>query len=283
MSTAATQQPSTPASNDTLATVLALAGKGWRLFPCLPRSKKPCIKEWPTLATTDPEQLRTWAHEHPGCNWALATGPASGVWAMDCDVKPCPSCPPETRKVNGASTLKNLMAQHGALPLTLITVTHHGNQYLFKYPSDRTIRNENAGKKLGDGLDIRGDGGYVMVPPSVHPVGSPYRFADADAELANAPEWLIRMAEGAAPPTEQHPANNSDCIPKGKGEPAKFSCAIKLLKAGYSRDVALGAVLALDARCEHQLGRDECARKVGEWADRYARGGRNDTVRATAR
>jgi hypothetical protein len=67
----------------------------------------------------------------------MATGPDSGVWAMDCEI-----------------------AQHGTLPDTLVTATCHGGQYLFNYPSGHTIRNDNSGKRLGDGLDIMGIGGY---------------------------------------------------------------------------------------------------------------------------
>jgi hypothetical protein len=152
--------------------------------------------------------------------------------------------------VDGKSTLRSLIGQHGALPPTLITITCHGTQYLFKYPAGRTIRNENAGKKLGDGLDIRGDGGYVMVPPSIHPEGIAYRFDDVDVEIADAPEGLVATAASPGPCTTP-PATN-DLIPKGKGEPMKFVLAARMFKAGCTELEVLDAELALDKRCEHR-------------------------------
>jgi hypothetical protein len=70
MTSAATMRADGPHSDVAVASVLRLAARGWRLFPCLPRSKKPYIKDWPTLATTDPAQLQAWVR-----NYSDATGP----------------------------------------------------------------------------------------------------------------------------------------------------------------------------------------------------------------
>ena len=73
LATVAAQQPAGPLSppvQPALAPVLALADlRGWRLLPCWPGTKKACIKDWPTLATTNQEQLRAWAHEFPAVSW----------------------------------------------------------------------------------------------------------------------------------------------------------------------------------------------------------------------
>src|SRR6516164_6658660 len=64
--------------------VLRLAERGWPVFPCRPRSKVPAVS-WTTEATRDPEWLRHWCHQVPSANWAIVTGPASGVFVLDVD------------------------------------------------------------------------------------------------------------------------------------------------------------------------------------------------------
>src|SRR5215469_5219704 len=68
-----------------LSTVLALAARGWRLFPVAPRAKIPLVKDWRSRATSDPDTLQAWSLQYPGCNWGLACGPGSGVWVLDVD------------------------------------------------------------------------------------------------------------------------------------------------------------------------------------------------------
>jgi putative DNA primase/helicase len=272
MATAATLQPDSSSRADELAPVLTLVGRGWRLFPCLPRSKKPYIKDWPALATTNPAQLQTWARDYPGCNWALATGPGSGVWALDCDVKPCPSCSPEVRRVDGKNTLRGLIAEHGLLPRTLTTVTQHGGQYLFRYPSGRQIRNDNSGKKLGEGLDIRGHGGYVMVPPSTHPEGAAYRFADAGTAVADAPEWLLRMVESPTPTSTSTAPVSSTSTGIGQRHNRLTHVIGRMLRDDMASAVIEAAVLAENATFAPPKPEKDVRKLVADMVERYAKG-----------
>jgi len=57
-----------------LADALALAGRGWRVFPLKPRSKKPQIEKWQIQATTNVEQIQTWWTQWPHANVGIATG-----------------------------------------------------------------------------------------------------------------------------------------------------------------------------------------------------------------
>jgi hypothetical protein len=168
----------------------------------------------------------------------------------------------------GRESLKGLVARYGELPARLTIRTGKGLHLYFAWPTDVSLRN-SAGK-IAEGLDVRGDGGYVLAPGSVHPSGASYTVAQAGS-IPPAPEWLVEMAASPALPPTAAPAGDGRIVPKGKGEPEKFSLAAKLLKAGHQRDVVIAAVIALDKRCEHQLGEAECIRKVNEWADRYAR------------
>lgn len=95
----------------------------------------------------------------------------------------------------GRASLAALEAHHGPLPATLASHTGRedsGEHRWFTWPGDRNIRN-STGKLLGDGLDIRAAGGYVIVPPSMHPTGRAYQWADTTVRIADAPMWLLEM------------------------------------------------------------------------------------------
>lgn len=245
-----------PPGEAQFGSVLSLARRGWRLFPVAQRAKVPLVKNWPSLATADAKTIQNWSEQHPSCNWGLACGPGSGVIVLDVDGD------------SGKAGLQGLVAQYGPLPTTLTARTGNGEHLYFR-AADSNIRNSTG--KLGEGLDVRGEGGYVLVPPSVHPSGRLYQWVDPSAQAADAPMWLVRMAKSSRPAPNELRIPPGKRIPQGKGEPAKFALAMTLFKAGASFDEVLAAVLARDARCEHQLGAAECRRKVKEWADWYAR------------
>jgi putative DNA primase/helicase len=181
----------------------------WRILPCRPGEKLPIIKEWQERATTDREQIARWWQQWPDANIAVATGPGSRLFVLDVD------------GVEGERSLVALERQHGDVPETYCqqqTGSGEGWQAFFAWPIDRTIRN-SAGK-LGAGLDIRGDGGYVVLPPSVHPSGRKYMWAldRSPWELPPepAPAWLIELLD--PPQTEPEPRTESTGQSGGQGE-----------------------------------------------------------------
>jgi hypothetical protein len=93
------------------------------------------------------------------------------------------------------------------LPPTLTVVTGNGRHLYFFAPEGVEIRNR---ARVAPGLDVRGDGGYVIAPPSVHESGRVYAWVDQDAEIAEAPEWLVelvRVREFPAPARSDIPRN----------------------------------------------------------------------------
>lgn len=159
---------------------LALLPLGLSVFPLQPRGKRPEIKweRWQRERATE-AQIRAWWERAPDANIAVATGPASGVFVLDVDGE------------RGAATLTALQATHGALPRTWRSVTGKGEHWWFKCP-DPPIG--NSARKLGDGLDTRGLGGYVAAPGSIHPTGARYDWhEDCGQDLAEAPSWLIDL------------------------------------------------------------------------------------------
>jgi hypothetical protein len=103
----------------------------------------------------------------------VPTGPRSGFWVLDVDVD-------QARGNDGRASLAELEAEHGKLPQTVSTRTPRGGLHLlFRWSPHDSLRN-SAGK-LGPGLDVRGDGGYVIMPPSQRADGAAYRFENSPA------------------------------------------------------------------------------------------------------
>jgi hypothetical protein len=149
----------------------------------LPRSKHPAFPGGFKNATTNPATIRRWWLARPDYNIGIATGVASGVWVFDVDGDA------------GATSLALLEAEHGPLPDTLISVTADGCHFWFRYTSPVSCSADN---RIGRGLHVRGDGGYAMAPPSVHPDGPVYRWMNGRSP-AIAPDWLVGLTRKPTP------------------------------------------------------------------------------------
>jgi hypothetical protein len=163
------------ASGALVAAALHYATLGWSIFP-VSEKKVPLCEHGRSDATRDPAQIRSWLRRWPHALVAIATGEESGVVALDVDVKP---------GAYGPDALEAL-----GVVLHPVTPTAHtpsgGYHLLFRHPGHfmKTV----AGK-LGAGLDIRGDGGSLTVPPG------PGRSWDShfglDTPLADFPDWAV--------------------------------------------------------------------------------------------
>ena len=168
----------------TLATALDYAARGWAVFPCWPRTKAPACQRGFHLATTNPATIRRWWLANSDYNVAIATGIRSSVWILDVD------------GALGAIALAVLEARHGRLPSTLTSVTGGGCHLWFS--TNRPI--PSSAGRIATGLDVRGEGGYVLAPPSVHPDGPVYTWRNARSPTP-APSWLVRLTLPPSPPT----------------------------------------------------------------------------------
>src|SRR5690606_16313306 len=121
----------------------------------------------------------------------IATGPGSGLFVVDVDVADGKA---------GDDTLAALEATHGPLPETYEVITGSGGRHIYlAWPVGVDIRNDQSGR-LGPGLDIRGDGGQVLAPPTLHPNGTPYAVdLGAPDHVAAAPDWLIDLLRPVEP------------------------------------------------------------------------------------
>jgi hypothetical protein len=149
--------------NRLLEAALQYADRGWHVFPCKPRGKTPLVKGGFKSATTDPAQIEKWWRKWPDANVAVATGHVSGIVVLDMD------------GASGIATLRALIAKNDTLPKTAICTTGRGFHIYFNnpYTDEAPICCSS-----GNGLDIRGDGGYVIAPPSVHESGAVYAWRE---------------------------------------------------------------------------------------------------------
>jgi hypothetical protein len=163
-----------------LKAALAYAGRGVPVFPCEPGAKRPLTRNGHWDATTDRRAIERWWRRQPSANIGLPTGKKSGIVVLDVDVDD-----------GGLESLTKLERAGAPVPKTARTRTGGGGIHIFfRNLRGREIRN-SAGL-LGSGLDVRGEGGYVVVPPSR--TQDPYQWVDR-SPLAEA-SWLIeRLTE----------------------------------------------------------------------------------------
>jgi len=151
------------------------------------------------VATTDADIIRAWWTRYPSANIGLATG--SGFAVLDIDGP------------TGERSLAALAAAHGPLPSTPEQRSGKGRHYFFRVP----VAVKNSAGKLGDGIDVRGDGGYVVVAPSLHPSGRQYQWSQGagllDVEMAEAPTWFLAGLQRQKPVMD----TNGAATPQGAG------------------------------------------------------------------
>ena len=238
--------------------VLCMAAKGWRLFPVEPRGKMPLIRKWPERATCDMAILRAWSQKYFRCNWGLATGPAGGVWVLDADGE------------QGEAAIRSLIEQHGhGWTETLSVKTARGRHFYYVWPEAGGVRNSTG--KLAPGLDIRGTGGYAVVPPSLHSSGHRYDWEEEDVPIAQAPEWLLEQVRARAQTNTPSPSKvDADFIAEGQRNATLVSEAGAMRRRGMAPQAIEAALLAENIRrCRPPLPEPE-VRGIARSVSRYA-------------
>jgi Bifunctional DNA primase/polymerase, N-terminal/Primase C terminal 1 (PriCT-1) len=269
--------PATPgvwpeASDPLLAAALRYAHRGFRVLPvhsirdgcctcpsraCSSPGKHPRIESWPELASANPERIRRWWSQWPGSNIGLATG--GGLVILDVDPRN-----------GGDQTLYEFVRTQGPLPPT-VRVDSGGGGYHYYFRSGPRIRK----RKVGSGLDLLGEGGFVVAPPSVHPAGRRYEFAPGcglDANpLAALPAWLETRSHASAP---LPPDPSHHRIQVGFRNTALASEAGRLRRLGLEGPEIGAQLLEFNARlCDPPLDEDE-VRRIASSVARYEPTGR---------
>lgn len=186
----------------TLDLAQSYTARSWPVFPCRSAEeidpstgeilgvKTPYTPNGWRGASKRENILRVWWERNPSAMVGIPTGEAIGAWVLDIDVKG-----------NGFATLGDLVAEHGPLPHTLRATTPSGGEHIY-FRHAAGVRNRGS---LGLGIDVRGDGGYVIAPGSQTEDGRSYKWVDPDAPLADAPQWLLDLVVRKAPEPSTSP------------------------------------------------------------------------------
>ena len=241
---------------------LALANRGLAVFPCKPRGKEPDNDHGFLEATTDPATINSWWEARPDRNIGVACGKASHIVVLDIDGE------------DGEVSLAALEGRHGKLPATVEAITGNGRHVYLK----TSAAVPNSVGKLGPGLDVRGDRGYVIAPPSVHPSGRIYAWSvDCADRIADSPAWLTELittkrngrANGATPDWAKP-------IPEGQRNATLTRIAGTLFAKGLSAAEVGAAVAGLNAsQCRPPLPTAEVEKLLHSIGAREAAKGKN--------
>jgi len=223
-------------------------------------------------ASSNPGTVHSWFGDG-NVNIGIVTGATSGVFVIDIDPRH-----------GGDESLAALEARFGPLPATWRFLTGGGGEHIvFQHPGNVI---PNSANKLGVGIDIRGDGGYIVAPPSMHMSGRPYAISvdhhPDEISLSEAPSWLLeRLTRRPTPlttPGNKHAdrMEQSDwrkivtrSVPEGQRNQTIASVTGHLLRHRVDPFVTLALITAWNsARCIPPLSDDEVERTVRSIASR---------------
>ncbi len=172
------------------------AFRGLAVFPLSVGAKVPPAGTHGCLdATTDLDVTRVRWEKTPRANIGAATGRKSGIWVLDIDIG----------TARGDKSLAKLETEYGQLPRTIEASTPRGGRHLYwKWAVDgpeirnsvgRLGRKARSGRYPYPGIDVRGEGGQIVLPPSVLADGRGYRWVKNGARtFADSPAWLVTLA-----------------------------------------------------------------------------------------
>lgn len=164
---------------------LSYARFGWRVFPVKPGGKAPASMHGVKDATGVAQTIEAWWELWPEANIGIATGTVSGIVVVDIDHIP----------------VIEALREHGKeFPETATVRTPNGLHLYFQAPQEPV---RNSASKLAKGVDVRGDGGYVLAPPSVVG-GESYRWIDKRRPVP-LPEWVLEDLTKRRAPEEPTP------------------------------------------------------------------------------
>lgn len=249
--------------NAFMLAALAYEAKGFSVIPLKPKDKIPLVPQWVQYQSerADREQIGKWWRQWPNANIGLITGAISGYVAVDIDSDAA------------RAEFKSMCAEHD---LDHVGVVSTGKGWHLYFARPPTKMSNKAG--IRPGIDFRGDGGYVVAPPSVHPSGRIYEWKrPLNGDKAQLPEGFVQAMN--APTTAEGYRQRFDTaaalsgVPLGSRDEVIFKLASKLRGADVPYDIALELCEGASASCEPPFR--EAKRKVDQ-AYKYAPGHSSD-------
>jgi hypothetical protein len=229
---------------------------------CGSAGKHPLTQNGHKNATTDEKQIAKWWTDRPTANIGITTGHKTGWIVLDVDPRH-----------GGIQSIEQLDAKFGTLPHTRTVKTGSGGwHYYFKHSDvNRLLPNRTsvAGYK---GIDFRGDGGYVVAPPSRHSNGNIYVWAD-ESEAAACPPWLSHLIVTVQPQHDGESARSTaeilGGVPEGERRNALLRIVGKLRRIDLPIDFAEYLALVAANNCSPPFDESEALDLVQDVYKRY--------------
>ncbi|MEN8260446.1 MAG: bifunctional DNA primase/polymerase [Pseudomonadota bacterium] len=246
---------------------LSYLGRHWSVIPVLAGDKRPALR-WQEFQYLRAEsgEVKEWFERWPDANIGIVTGAISGLVVLDVDPKH-----------RGNDSLAALLKRHGPMPATVEARTGGGGRHFYFAHPGGIVHNKVG---LMPGIDLRGDGGYVVAPPSRHASGRRYAWTKGhspeEAPLARFPPWLLDRS-GVREAPIGHPLKYwrklvRDGVAEGERNNTVASFCGHLLWHGVDIEVATQLLLCWNAvRCRPPLPDDEVIRTINNIARLHER------------
>ena len=237
---------------------LYYAELGLAVFPLAYRNKVPAIEGGCKAATTEKSKIERWWNQNPRYNIGIATGNKSnGLVVIDLDVD-------KNKGIDGYEVLRDWQNKHGELPETWQSITGRGGYHYFY--KDTITHSNKVG--LYEGVDIRGEGGYIVAPPSVHPNGNTYEWEQEpkEYEIAQVDDIVNDFFKGEKQRIDSEHKTNfkvPELIPEGKRVDTIVRLIASLRTKGLDDDAIKAAVrVENEKRCNPPLKEKELEKAV---------------------
>lgn len=237
---------------------LYYAELGLAVFPLAYRNKVPAVEGGCKVATTEKSKIERWWNQNPRYNIGIATGNKSnGLVVIDLDVD-------KNKGIDGYEVLRDWQNKHGELPETWQSITGRGGYHYFY--KDTITHSNKVG--LYEGVDIRGEGGYIVAPPSVHPNGNTYEWEQEpkEYEIAQVDDIVNDFFKGEKQRIDSEHKTNfkvPELIPEGERVDTIVRLIASLRTKGLDDDAIKAAVrVENEKRCNPPLKEKELEKAV---------------------
>jgi bifunctional DNA primase/polymerase-like protein/primase-like protein len=218
--------------------------------------KHPRTKKGVHDASTDETKIHQWWEMWESANIAIALGKVAGIFVLDVDPRN-----------GGDETMSSLERKYGRLPKTRTAGTGGGGaHHLFRYPGFPV---KNSAGELGPGMDIKSDGGSIVVPPSLHVNGKRYRWRNC-SPIADAPDWFLQLLRDAARKSYAiGQVQIGGTILEGRRNTTLTSLAGSMRRRGLDAvEIEPSLLVVNERRCDPPLPEDE-VREIAAGVCRY--------------
>ncbi len=253
-----------------VAAVTRYAELGLATVPILPGDKRPATF-WRDIDGPDPERTVDYLNDHPEADVGIATGsPSGGLLVVDVDAR--------AGGVDGRKTMRGFESRFGRLSRTVAVRSGHGGIHEYYRFLRGSVPRNATNPALG--IDLRGEGGVVVAPPSVLSDGGTYRFVEGrspdDLPIAEADERVMRLVElvsrrGPSAPRRGGAPAGPFVAPGGRNDALFRYGAHVRARGGTEEDVALAVIGYNERLCRPPLSEREVLRIISSVCS-YERG-----------